>query len=129
MGNPGWNNQRINVGQFLESDRRVNHCHNMTYGDLVSSKCPQYARKFCSFREEPSLAAQASTLIVVHRQLIRCPAGRPRCPGYRAGFHTGPPSQKERRVLIAKQSAARASAELVGSGTAAELAASGATVP
>ena len=44
-------------------------------------------------------------------------------------FHTGLPSQKERRLLIAKQSAARARAEVVGSGTAAEAATSGATMP
>jgi hypothetical protein len=44
---------------------------------LVSAKCPEDASKFDSFREEPCLAAQANTEIVVHRQLIRCPAGSP----------------------------------------------------
>ena len=39
------------------------------------------------------------------------------------------PSQKARRLLIAKQSAARARAQVVGSGTAAKLAESVATVP
>jgi len=39
------------------------------------------------------------------------------------------PSQKERRLLIAKQSAVRASAVAVGSGTAAEVAESRATKP
>ncbi len=56
------------------------------------------------------------TLIVVHLQLIHCPAGSPQCPEYGAEFHTGPPSQKARRLLIAKQSAARARVPVVDSG-------------
>ena len=39
------------------------------------------------------------------------------------------PSQKARRLLIAKQSAARARVQVVGSGTAAEFAESAATMP
>jgi len=43
---------------------------------------PGRCHKLCSFLEEPRLAAQASTLTVVHRQLIRCPAGKPQCAGH-----------------------------------------------
>jgi hypothetical protein len=50
----------------------------------VSAKCPEDTSKLCSFWEEPYLAAQASTLIVVPRQWIRCPAGELQCPGYGA---------------------------------------------
>ena len=54
--------------------RNIAYCNSTP---LVSAKCPEDASKLCSFRKEPCLAAQASTEIVVHRQLIRCPAGSP----------------------------------------------------
>ena len=67
------------------------HSEANTVKALVSTNCSEDASKLGSFREEACLAAQASTEIVVHRQLIRCPAGSPQCPGYGAGE---PPTEK-----------------------------------
>ncbi len=67
------------------------HSEEIIVKALVSANCPEKASKVCSFLEKPCLAAQASTEIVVHRQLIRCPAGKPQCPGYGARL---PPTEK-----------------------------------
>ena len=65
--------------------RNVAYCNRTP---LVSAKCPEDASKLCSLREEACLAVRASTEIEVHRQWIRCPAGKPQWRGQE--FHTGP---------------------------------------
>ena len=53
---------------------------NVTYCNHMPPsirEMPGRCHKLCSNREEPCLAAQASTEIVVHRKLFLCPAGSP----------------------------------------------------